>query len=348
MELYVLDKDFSASGIIDDYKSLIWSKRYAEFGDCEVYVGAKAEYLELLTVGRYLVRNDDDMVCRIETVELETDEENGDCLIITGYDCRKILSQRIVWSQTNFTGTVENYVRKLVNDAIVNPALSERKIANFKLGTVLGLTDRIEQQTTYSNLGEKIIELSKTYGYGSKVTLIDGIFTFNLYEGTDRSYSQSENPYVVFSSDFDNIISSVYKSDSSNRKNVALVGGEGEGASRKRVTVGDSSGLDRYELFVDAQSVSSDLEEGQTLESYEDALKSKGVEELSEYEVVTSFDGEVEPNYSYKYKEDYGLGDIVQVRNDYGVEASARITEVIETWDENGYSVIPTFEYSEV
>ncbi len=62
---------------------------------------------------------------------------------------------------------------------------------------------------------------------------------------------------------------------------------------------------------------------------------------------MTSFDGEVEPNYSYRYGVDYGLGDRVQVSNAYGITSSAQITEVIETFDTNGYSVMPKFEYSE-
>lgn len=349
MELYVLNDSYEQIGIIDDYKSFIWSKRYSEFGDCELYIRACPEYMTLLDKGNYLIRNDDDMICRIEAVELDTDTEDGDYLIITGNDCRKILSQRIVWTQTNFSGTVENYIRKLITDNIVSPSITARRIDNFKLGASVGLTERIEQQATYDALDEKIIELCQTYGYGSKVTLDTdtGIFRFDLYVGLDRSYNQSVNDYVVFSSDFDNIISSIYKTDASEYKNVALVGGEGEGASRKRVTVGEYSGLSRYEVFVDAKSVSTDTEEGQTID-YDDALKSQGLEKLSEHRVTTSFDGEVEPNHSYKYKTDYQLGDIVQVRNDYGIEASARITEVIETWDDDGYSVIPTFEYVEV
>lgn len=42
------------------------------------------------------------------------------------------------------------------------------------------------------------------------------------------------------------------------------------------------------------------------------------------------------------------LGDIVTVQNEYGITMNARITEVIETFDENGYSVSPKFEYEEV
>lgn len=348
MDLYVLDESYNKIAIIDDYDSLIWAKRYYDFGDCELYVNARTEYLDTLKKGHFLMRSDDDMVCRIDTIELDTNQEEGDYLIIPGKDCRSILAQRIVWFQTNFSGTVENYIRRLITDNIVSPSVDYRKIDNFILGNSIGLTDTITEQVTFKPLDEKIIELCKTYQYGSSVTLdSNNRFVFNLYKGIDRSYSQTVNDYVVFSPEFDNIISSKYVTDSSNIKNAVLVAGEGEGVERTRYSMGTSSGLDRYELFVDAKDLSSKTEEGETID-YAQALRSRGLEALAEYGAVESFEGEVEPNYSYKYGVDYNLGDIVQIINEYGISSSARITEVIETFDSNGYSVIPTFQYQEL
>lgn len=349
MDVYVLDNELDQIGVIDYYKSLIWSKRYYAIGDCEIYVSASVETLDLLRKGYYLMRSDDEMICRIESIELDTDVENGDFLIVTGYDCRKILNQRVIWNQTNFNGTVENYIRTLITDNIINPSVTARKIDNFQLGTANGFTDTIDEQVTYDALDEKIKEVCQAHGYGWRVAFEPDTkaFVFNIYKGVDRSYAQTENDYVVFSSEFDNIISSKYVTDSSNIRNVALIAGEGEGVDRKRYVQGTASGIERYELYVDAKDLSSKTEEGVTI-NYDEALKARGIEKLAEYDVVTVFEGEVEPNYSYKYKDDYNLGDIVQVVNDYGIEASARITEVIESHDENGYSVIPTFEYTGV
>lgn len=348
MDLFVLGEDFQPIAVVDDFQSLIWAKRYYDFGDCEVYIRASTDYINLFRNGRYLMRNDDDMICRIVKTELNTDAEEGDFIIVTGWDCRYILSQRIVWFQTNFNGTVEDYIRRLVNDNIVNPSTSYRRIPNFILGPRLGLTDRIEQQVTYEPLDEKIIEICKAYGYGTRVTFNeDNQFVFEVYTGTDRSYEQDVNDYVVFSREFDNIVSSKYIDDRSNFKNAVLVAGEGEGVNRQRYSYGTASGVDRYETFVDADNLSSEVEEGETI-NYTEMMRAKAIEALGEYGTVVSFEGEVEPNYSYKYGTDYGLGDIVQVENDYQIYASARITEVLETFDENGYSVIPTFQYQEV
>ena len=60
-----------------------------------------------------------------------------------------------------------------------------------------------------------------------------------------------------------------------------------------------------------------------------------------------SFEGEVEASVNYTYKEDYFLGDIIQIENEFGIKAAPRIVEIIECMDENGYSMTPTFDSQE-
>lgn len=352
MELYVLDANREQIGIIDDYKSLIWAKRYIQFGDCELYIRACEEYFSMLSAGHYLIRDDDDMVCRIDKVELDTDAEDGDYLIITGNDCRSILNQRIIWGiyQKTYTMSAQDWIHHLISENITSPSLLKRQIPFFKSAISDGLNDVIsfDEQVSYANLGEHIKEVCNTLQYGSRVTLDqNNDFIFSLYNGVDRSYSQDELDHVVFSPEFDNIVSSKYINDFSNIKNAALIGGEGEGAERKLYTIDTYSGIERYELFVDARDISSKTEDDVTIsdDEYSQLLQTRGLESLAGYGIVESFEGEVEPHYSYKYGVDYCLGDIVQVVNEYGVSSSARITEVIETFDQDGYSIIPTFQY---
>ncbi|MBR6503064.1 MAG: hypothetical protein IKT42_06435, partial [Clostridia bacterium] len=127
-----------------------------------------------------------------------------------------------------------------------------------------------------------------------------------------------------------------------NYKNVALVAGEGEGTARKTASIGTASGLDRYELFVDARDVSSN-DGAISANEYTNLLLERGAQNLSETVITESIEGEIEPNYTYVLNRDYFLGDIVDVINDYGVTMSPRIIEVIECTDTNGYTCIPTF-----
>lgn len=57
-----------------------------------------------------------------------------------------------------------------------------------------------------------------------------------------------------------------------------------------------------------------------------------------------TYESTVDPEGNYQYGIDYNLGDIVEVENEYGLTSRVRITEVIESEDENGYTCIPKFE----
>lgn len=346
MDINVLDKNFELLGIVDTYTSLMWCKRYNEVGALDLQIEATNETLSLFKEGNYITRNDDETVYRIEAIELDTNEEKDNHLIIGAYDIKKILNQRIVYSTEVYNTTVENVIRGLIHNNFINPADSSRAINNFALKDVKGLSDKTRTQITYDNVGEKITELCKAYNYGYKVTLENGIIYFDLYQGVNRSINQTDNPFVIFSPEYDNLVSSKYNLDISEVKNVALIGGEGEGSARKKVEVGSATGIDRFEIFVDANGVSS--EEGTIPASeYLEMLSENGKEQLANTSVSSSFEGVVDTN-QYAYKKDFDLGDIVSLENEYGIKVDARIVEIIETWDDTGYTIEPKFEYMEV
>ena len=49
----------------------------------------------------------------------------------------------------------------------------------------------------------------------------------------------------------------------------------------------------------------------------------------------------------FVYKKDFNIGDVVQVVNEYGQEATSRVTEIVISQDENGESLNPTFTSTE-
>lgn len=386
LNIYIMNQDLQKIGIVDNYTSLIWSTRYVEFGDCEIYAPATPENLAIFQLDNYVMREDDDMICKIDKVELETNVETGNYLIVTGTDCRKILNQRIVWKTTSFSGTAENFIRRLITQNIISPTDADRVIPRFKLGEYYGFDVHLNLQTSYEPVGDKIAEICRMYGYGFKVTFDGNNFVFDIYSGVDRSFLQTENPYVIFSDDFDNLKSSKYLVDKSNYGSVALVGGSGEGKDRLLTMVNTSiaTGINRHEIFVDAKSTSKSITYEDLVEAYAggtistvsgtvyysvsgeriakldsatepqnaellDApyyalLGEAGEEELAKLKTLTAFEGEVEAENTYLYKTDYFIGDIVQIKNEFGIERAVRIVEVIESFNDEGHSVIPTFE----
>lgn len=345
MDIYVKDTDFNVVGVIDAFSSVIWSERYNKPGDFEIYTPVTDAMLGLLRDGYYLTRTDTDRVMIVKDSDITTDVENGNFMSVTGPSLESILSRRIVWSQTTVSGKVELCIRRLITENIIDPAIPERKIPNFRLGEIHGFPDTMDMQITGKDLGEVVSNICVAYGFGYKITLENDIFVFDLYRGANRSYTQTENPYVVFSPEFENLLNSDYQYTKSGFKNVVLVAGEGEGLERRIKAVGNASGLERYEMFSDARNTSSNNGEISDDEYYRQ-LEEDGKEILFENLPTENFTGGVDYVSPYKYGHDYYMGDIVQVINEYKIGASPRIVETIETEDENGYSLIPTFEYN--
>lgn len=182
---------------------------------------------------------------------------------VTGRSLESILDRRIVWGQKLLSGNLQNGIKTLLNENVISPSDSNRKIPNFifKESTDPAITKlKLEAQYTGDNLYDVIQKICEEQGIGFKITLNDEKqFVFELYAGSDRSYDQTENPYVIFSPKFENIINSNYIESKASLKTVTLVGGEGEGADRRYTTVGGGSGLNRRELFTDARDISSNV-----------------------------------------------------------------------------------------
>lgn len=353
MNIYILDTSFEICGLIDNYASIIWTTRYFKSGDFELYLTANDRNIAALKENYYLCREEDMQgdtfknVMIIQNIKINTDVESGNYLTITGKSLKSVVGRRIIWQQTNLTGRVELGIRQVLTENIISPAIAARKIDNFTLGDIQGFTDTMNIQVTGDNMEEWLEKICTTYGMGWDVSVKNKKFVFQLWKGTDRSYGQSEIPYVVFSSDFDNLLNSEYSSDRSNFKNMALVAGEGEGLDRKTYSIGESTGLSRYELYVDARDMSTNNGEISSTD-YDKMLKEKGAETLAEYGVIEKFEGEADPSTNYILNKDYFLGDIVQVINEFGISAAPRIIEIIDSEDENGRTVIPTYSTWEV
>lgn len=349
MELFVLNADFESIAVIDTYESMIWTDRYNAYGDFEIYFAMDESLLEYIKEDYYLWLKDSEHSMIIEDIKIDADTEEGNRLIVTGRSLESILERRIIWGQRIFSGNLQNAIQMMLNENIISPSVADRKIANFVFvpstdSKITSLT--IDNQYTGDDLYTVIKGLCEENNIGFKIVLTDdNQFAFSLYAGADRSYDQTENPYVVFSPNFENIINSNYFSSKAGYRNVTLVAGEGEGASRKTTVVGSASGLDRRELFTDARDISSDTEDGTLSDAeYIAQLRTKGLKNLADHMITTAFEGEVEVTRLFKYGEDFFIGDIVQIANEYGNENSAYISELIISNSDEGLSIYPTFK----
>lgn len=354
MDIVVLDTNFNFIDVIDVYESLIWAGRYNSYGDFELYLPMDRKLLSSLKEDYYLWVKESDHTMIIEKITIESDTESGNKLIVSGRSLESILERRIIWGQKAYTGSLQDAIHSMLNDAFINPSDSKRKVDNFVFKSsddpaITSLT--IDAEYTGDDLYSVISTLCEERHIGFKMELNDdNQFIFSLYAGVDRSYGQDKNPYVVFSPNFENIINTNYYSSKAEYRNVTFVVGEGdEFRYRQKVTVGaDVSGLDRREVFTDASSVSSDTEEWTLSQAeYLDLLRSTGEQELSTYKVKTAFEGEVDATQLYEYGKDFFIGDILEFANEYGHEGKVYVSELIISHSDTGVSIYPTFKLVE-
>lgn len=356
MEAIILNTDFEQVGIVDVYKSFIWTDRYQESGDFEVYAPVESAPMRYLKQDYYLWNRNSEHAMIIEAVNIESDAENGAYVIVRGHSLECLLYRRIVWNKVTITeGTkLQNGLEILFNQNIIKPALSTRAIPNFifEYSDDPKITSLVfDEETDYfgDNMYTVVQNKCVEHEIGFKVTLTDdNKFKFKLYAGADRSYDQEANPYVVFSPEHGNLLNSNYIESVESWKNVTLVAGdeEGSGTSATRVTrvvsINDpeaTTGISRREVYTKASGIKS------TSEHYTTHLKQKGIDTLMENSRVKAFEGEQDLNHRmYTYGEDYFMGDIVQVENEYGQEGRSYISEFIISCDESGTTMYPTFK----
>ena len=345
MEMYVLNKSFEKIALIDAYESLLWTDRYNKPGEFEIYTPVADFALQYPVADNYLQIKESEHTMVIEDTTIESNVETGNHIKITGRSLESILDRRIVWAQTDISGNLQNGIKRLLNENIINPTIADRRIPNFIFEDsddpeITKLT--MENQYTGDNLLDIIQTLCETNEIGYRILLNDeGNFVFKLYKGIDRSYRQETLPFVVFKPSFENIINSNYAELNSEAKTITLVAGEGEGASRKTRVVGTGSGLLRKELYTDARDIQSD---GLTTAQYNAKLDQRGTEKLKENKIKKTFDGECETTRMYVYKRDFDMGDCVQVANEYGMESPTRVVEYIWSSSAQGTTSYPTFE----
>lgn len=371
-KIFLLDEDFNLIKQVDDYISLIWCERFIEFSAVDLELPATIENIELYKIGRFLYRSDDRTICRINNREINTTEEKDDQLIIGAIDLLSITEQVTIYGKLDVTKQIPTlaWIADTLNkifdgnilgfDGVTENAINKADYPNFKLqdGTVFiynveFVSDSYNFPLDDENakLSEHIFHLLKKINVGWKI-LKNPTLAIWFYPGVDRSLSQSKNERILFSDDFENLQTSKFSESMEDMANVAVVlhnhGNVLGDNGLFHVSIHDEEpkGLNRFVIGVDGTKIELESSNVDHVTTFKEKLRALGLEELSKHAKKTKFESEVFSD-EYKYRTDYNLGDIITVKNKYGIIADGRIVEVIETWDEEGYSIEPVFEYLE-
>ncbi|MBT2661953.1 hypothetical protein [Bacillus sp. ISL-45] len=334
--LKIITPAFEFLGEIDDYESLIFTRKWSKPHDLQIVIDSRKQHTEHLVKGNIIF-----LTPEKAAYILHVEKDAAGALQIRGLSLKGWLSKRITVppagiAYDRLNADAETIMKTYVDRNAVNPADPNRIIPDLEIAPNQNRGASFVFQTRFKNLDEELekISLSSGLGWDIRIDLDRRKFVFDVYEGRDLSAEQSPNPPVFFSIDFDNVESQTFVDSELGHKNAAFVGGQGEGVEREIVQIGnDLSGLERNEVFIDAR----DIEDGSD-------LPSRGEQKLAEFMPVQSFETKVLPYSTFIYEEDWDLGDIVTTQNkEWGITANLRVTEVTETYEPGGFRLDVVF-----
>lgn len=255
MDLYVLNTTFDTVAIIDDYESFNWTDRYNEAGDFELVLLVKTELLTVIQANYYLYFQMSDHLMIVESLEIKTDDEKGNRLVVSGRSLESLLDRRVIWTRIRFTfaESFQNAIIKMVNSSMSpfdcgdsSTIWGEKAAANRQIKNPDFIVKRAEpwnkeplanqlkmDSIEYwgENLYDIVVDLCKSRDpeVGYKVTWkqSDNTFNFFLYIGEDRSSDNSAgNLPVMFSPYLENIFDTDYYESIKGYKTIALIIGQ--------------------------------------------------------------------------------------------------------------------------
>lgn len=119
-------------------------------------------------------------------------------------------------------------------------------------------------------------------------------------------------------------------------------------AIKQRIaSIGRKTGWARKEIYVDASSKTTNAK-NMTALAYNNILLQAGNDELGKRKEIRGMEAEAVDGVMYNFGSDYSLGDLVNVSDRYGHSIVTRTAEVIESYDETGYVLVPSFAVDEI
>lgn len=350
MDFYVFDGNYTPLGILSSPTSVDYIEKFNDLGTFEVHIPIDKNNTAFLQTDNVILFDKDRGIAGVIT-SIEVTQEDSPSICLKGDLNEEYLYRRICWGLFEKTGTPKEIIYDMLQTQIINPTDEKRKIVDIVIGPdALAEEEAIAYQNTGGVVGESIANLcsSNSIGFRLKYEPTKKQSVFQLYSGTDRTIEQKTVPPVIFSVEYENILSSEYTLSTKDMRNVALVAGEGEGIARKSVTIGESSGKARKEYFVDARDLQSTNSDGMEIpqDEYLLMLTQRGNEKLADLRTSQSFDCSINTQGNILYNQDYFIGDLVTIRDSLlGIQLNARLTEVEHGFSSTGEELYMTFGF---
>lgn len=351
---YIYNAARERIGVLQHDDAVQWLENYQTPGEVKIDAQATQDNFAMLVDGNRIMNTDTNTVARICHVDL-VQTEAEELITVRADITSELLSDRVLMATEHVTN---------VEAAMYAIYSKNRRALPIEVGSAEGFAEQTDMEITWGSVLDAEIKLAEVSGLGFTV-LFDpetGTETFKVYKGVDRSDETNPGYVGYFGTDVGNIQDVSVTSGTTDYKNVAVVAGAGEGAERevRIVSLGNVSGENRRELYVDARDLQREYqvatptgeldEKGNPLYTYETRLytdteynamlDARGLEKLAECLRTFSITCTIVQN-NIQYGVDYFLGDRMPVKlPEYGIYASARISSVTMVYERDGNKII--------
>lgn len=332
MRIYVFDSALALVGIIESYQSLEWERRFARSGTFRLSLNRNAKHAKDIAKKGFLGIEDSataiNRVYQVEQIESRLTEAGkaSELLEVSGRDVSGMFTERtcippegLTHDTQGITVAAETALKHYVNTHAGPGAVAARRLPNLVIAADQGRGGNLPQPVNgrfdpISTLLGNISALTDI-GYETSFNTATKQHVFDVIVGVDRSAS------VFLDIDFDTVRSQRWLTSDLGTKTLAVVGGQGVGTARSVVTTflgAEPTGFARREMFVDARDISDAA-----------ALTGRGRAKLDDTGQDDAFETDINQLGSFRYPQDFGLGDLVTVRNAaWNISRAARVLTV--------------------
>lgn len=363
----IMNPNFELEGIITNFESLIFVRNFFECGTFELTINKSKVNTEKLIKDNFLIVNKNDEKVLIIDKVIDEGNVNSKTLKVSGTCIKGITKRRIIAtngydrvSETAAENIQKHYIQRHMVESYNddNESTPARDIPFIKIAPSQNRGIRTVWQARLTNLHDEEKHISEDTGLGWNLPLNrnEKCFYFDSVEGVDRTINQISNPtthemlshmtheelqaythkqlegtikhpYIIFSEKKKNLLNPKVTDDNSNYKNVGYVGGKGENEDRLIISVGEATGFNRRETFIDLNNVEDP-----------DELVSEGKKSLAENKIIQSIEGNIREVPNMEYEKDWNLGDLVTIESD-GIYEDKRIIQVKEIYERNNIKI---------
>nr|DAI29695.1 MAG TPA: hypothetical protein [Caudoviricetes sp.] len=315
MECSIYDSTLHRIGLFSTFTSLVWGESYTGVGKLQLVVPKTDNALPLIAVGNFVGIPTSDTLMLIQS----TEDKDGE-LWAYGCEAKCLLDARVYVGSIRCSGKIETALRNAVSVS--------RPYSILGLADARGLTATTVSQRTYPSLYELSRAWCEAGGYGFRLVhnKTSHKLLYDVYEGVTKNG-------IKFAEQYGNLSNLKRLISETTYKNVAYVGGGGEGSDRVFVTTGETTSADftRREVYVDARDLQR--EDDQTLADYQALLKARGNEKLAELARVQEITFDISAK---DFGTSFNLGDkITCILPEYNSVLTVRIAEFARTYEKN-------------